>query len=115
SSFFFHTMTQSQKKEDLEFLTKNFLAKFYLKEDLSPYQRWHDKLGHVGRKALKKCEIKGLKMPKVPFRCEACIQGKIHKLGRTPGGPGEIENYLPGEYIITDLRPLGSNTRWCQV
>ena len=45
---------------------------------MSDYERWHNKLGHVGSKIIRLCNINNLKIPTQPFRCEYCIRGKIH-------------------------------------
>jgi hypothetical protein len=78
-----------------------FLAKFYIKEGMSDYQRWHDKLGHLGSNILRKC---GIPVPKRPFRCEACNHGKIHRLGHSSRTVQKEPVYLPGECIHTDLQ-----------
>ena len=73
--------TEEQKQVDI--LEDNkiifcLLARFYLKEGTSELERWHSKLGHVGTKIMKLCNINNLKIPKQAFRCEFCIKGKIH-------------------------------------
>jgi hypothetical protein len=78
------------------------IARFYLPENVSKYQRWHDKLGHVGGKIMSRCGVEGLKIPKNPFRCEFCIKGKMHRLGH--GKSTVKKNFLPGESIHTDLQ-----------
>ena len=85
------------------YLPSVFLARFYVRENMSELERWHDKLGHVGAKQIRKCGIKGLKIPRRPFRCESCIKGKIHILPHQ-------KNKLPlvkfeaGEVNHTDLQ-----------
>jgi hypothetical protein len=79
-----------------------YLAKFYIQENISKYQRWHDKLGHVGGKIMSRCGVDGQKIPKTPFRCEFCIKGKMHRLGH--GKSTQKKNFLPGESIHTDLQ-----------
>src|SRR5690348_17513038 len=59
------------------------IAKFYLDPNSTKYQRWHDKLGHVGGGVLARCGVDGLKIPKNPYRCEFCIKGKMHRLGHS--------------------------------
>jgi len=82
------------------------LAQFYVPFSISNYQRWHEKLGHPGRKILRRCHIPGLVIPKNVPPCDACQKGKMHKLGPVSGpSVKEIrENFLPGEYIMTDLQ-----------
>ena len=55
-----------------------------------------------GRKQLKKCGF-NFKIPKTPYRCEACIFGKFHILPHTKG-KSSFSGYLPGEIIHTDLQ-----------
>jgi len=40
--------------------THAFLARFYTRENMSEIEKWHEKLGHVGTKQLRKCNRKGL-------------------------------------------------------
>src|SRR6185437_13514852 len=56
------------------------LARFYVPSSISNFQRWHEKLGHPGRKILRKCHIPGLIIPKNIPPCDACTKGKMHKL-----------------------------------
>ena len=81
-----------------------FLSRFYKKEGMSEYQKWHEKLGHVSPKILRKCQIKNLIIPKQPQKCEACIAGKMHRLGHANKTSGKEIVYKPGEHIITDLQ-----------
>jgi hypothetical protein len=78
------------------------LAKFYIKQDVSPLERWHRKLGHVGSKVLRKCGIPNLAIPRTPLRCESCIKGKIHRLGHLKNAAGLRKQVLPGECRHTD-------------
>ena len=78
------------------------IAKFYLDPNSTEYQRWHDKLGHVGGKVLARCGVDGLKIPKNPYRCEFCIKGKMHRLGHSKNT--HPKTYIPGECIHTDLQ-----------
>jgi hypothetical protein len=78
------------------------LAKFYVREGMSPLERWHYKCGHIGTKYLKNFNLRELRVPREPFRCEACLKGKIHRLGHKSSALAERRQYLPGEYIITD-------------
>src|SRR6185369_4221444 len=71
---------------------------------LSEIEAWHDKLGHIGGQALRRCHIKNLSVPKTPFRCEACIKGKMHRLPHSSKNPARENFYKPGEYILTDLQ-----------
>ena len=80
------------------------LARFYVKEGMSDMERWHNKLGHVGTKIIKSCEIPGLKIPTSPFRCESCIRGKMHSGYHSSKSTGRVTDLKPGEYIITDLQ-----------
>src|SRR6185312_7876482 len=43
-------------------------------------------------------------IPKEPFRCEACVKGKIHHLGHSKNTASQRPTYLPGECIHTDLQ-----------
>jgi hypothetical protein len=76
------------------------LAKTYVKEGLSKLDRYHAKLGDIGIKAMKK-EMPNLKVPK-KYRCECCIDAKMHKFGhsRVPV-EGRIK-YAPGTCIHSD-------------
>ena len=114
-----HVMTKKEKDHFSDIFTHARLAKFYLRENLSMYERWHDKLGHIGAKAIRKCAIPGLTVPKNPFRCEACIRGKMHRMGHSPHSTGSWAVYGPGEYILTDIqgpysRSLGGH-RYSQI
>ena len=76
------------------------LTRAYAKEGMSDLERWHGKLGDVGLKAIKRA-VPSLKVPK-KFRCEFCIDGKIHKFGHSKCSKGERTEYLPGECIHSD-------------
>src|ERR1700760_85997 len=52
--------------------TQGLLARFYVPSSVSNFERWHQKLGHPGRKVLMRCRIPGLVIPKVLPRCDAC-------------------------------------------
>ena len=67
------------------------LAKTYIKEGLSDVDRLHAKCGDVGIKYLKRA-FPSLKIPK-KYRCEFCIEGKIHKFGHAACKPGERTEY----------------------
>jgi hypothetical protein len=79
------------------------LAKTYRKEGLSDLDRYHAKLGDVGLKAMKKA-LPNLKIPKgmTKYRCECCIEGKIHKFGHPKCAEGDRTEYLPGACIHSD-------------
>src|SRR4051812_20589945 len=51
-----------------------------------------------------KCGIKDLSIPRQAVRCDACVKGKIHKLGHSQTSTGVWDVYAPGEYLITDLQ-----------
>jgi hypothetical protein len=76
------------------------LAKTYVKEGISDLDRYHAKLGDVGIKAMKRA-LPDLKIPK-KYRCEFCIDGKIHKFEHKKCKEGDRTNYLPGECIHSD-------------
>jgi hypothetical protein len=83
--------------------TQAFLARFYTRENMSDLEKWHEKLGHVGMKQIRKCNIQGLKIPKKPFRCESCIKGKIHILPHKKN-KNKQSQYKTGEVLHTDLQ-----------
>ena len=85
---------------DAECLPIALLAKTYVKEGLSEVERYHAKCGDMGIKYLKRA-FPSLKIPK-QYRCEFCIEGKIHKFGHGPCKPGERTEYPPGVCIHTD-------------
>jgi hypothetical protein len=85
---------------DGECLPIALLSKTYVKEGLSQIERYHAKCGDVGIKYLKRA-FPSLSIPK-KFRCEFCIEGKIHKFGHGPCKPGRRTEYLPGVCIHTD-------------
>ena len=76
------------------------LSKTYIKHGLSEVERYHAKCGDIGIKYLKRA-FPLLKVPK-QYRCEYCIEGKIHKFGHGACKEGERTNYLPGVCIHTD-------------
>ena len=86
--------------EDGEHLPVALLAKTYIKEGLSTVDRYHAKCGDVGVKYLKRA-FPSLSIPKL-FRCEFCIEGKIHKFGHGPCKPGRRSEYPPGVCIHSD-------------
>jgi len=77
-----------------------FLAKTYKKDGLSDLDLWHGKLGDVGIKHIKKI-VPSLVVPK-SYRCEFCIQGKIHKFGHSKCKEGERTKYEPGVCLHSD-------------
>jgi len=99
----FHTLTTKQRKEH-EHNPRGALAKFYIREGTSIYTRWHNKLGHIGGNAIRRCDIPGLVFPKAPYRCEACILGKMHHMGHSRASGDRWAVYKPGEYLLTDLQ-----------
>ena len=77
-----------------------FLAKTYVKDGLSKIERYHGKFGDIGAKAMKKA-MPELRLPK-KFRCEHCIEGKIHKFGHGKAESGErISDVLELIFILT--------------
>lgn len=76
------------------------LAKSYKRPDLSELDRYHAKFGDVGIKYMKRC-MPHLKIPK-QYRCDICIDGKIHKFGHKACAEGVRKTYLPGVCIHTD-------------
>jgi len=60
-------------------LPASLLARTYIKPGLSELDRYHAKFGDVGIKYMKRC-LPALKVPK-KYRCDICIEGKIHKFG----------------------------------
>ena len=95
-------ITQEMPKtiDDGELLPTALLAKTYIKEGLSNVDRYHAKCGDVGVKYLKRA-FPSLSVPKL-YRCEFCIEGKIHKFGHGPCKPGRRTEYLPGVCIHSD-------------
>jgi len=81
-------------------LPTSLLAKTYVKQGLSDLDRYHAKLGDIGIKYMKRC-LPSLKIPK-QYRCEFCIDGKIHKFGHHPAPSGVRMDYAPGVCIHTD-------------
>ena len=99
--------TKEEKELDMPVPNGKFngaLARFYVKEGMTDIERWHNKLGHVGTKILKICNINGLKIPNTPFRCEHCIRGKMHSGNHSSKSTGRKTDLKAGEYIITDLQ-----------
>ena len=76
------------------------LAHTYIKEGLSEIDRLHAKCGDVGIKYLKRA-FPDLKVPK-KYRCQYCIEGKIHKFSHPACAPGRRTIYLPGQSIAAD-------------
>ena len=86
--------------KDGESLPKALLAPTYVKQGLSDVERYHAKCGDVGIKYLKRA-FPSLKIPK-QYRCEFCIEGKIHKFGHPACKPGQRTEYPPGVCIHSD-------------
>ena len=82
--------------KDGESLPKALLAQTYVKQGLSDVERYHAKCGDVGIKYLKRA-FPSLKIPQ--YRCEFCIEGKIHKFGHPACKPGQRTEYSPGVCI----------------
>ena len=80
------------------------LARFYVRGGMSDMERWHNKLGHVGSKIIRSCNIPGLKIPVTPFMCEGCIKETLHSGDHPTKSTGRGTDLKPGEYIITDLQ-----------
>lgn len=74
-------------------LPSALLAKTYIKEGLPEIERLHAKCGDVGIKYLKRA-FPSLKIPK-QFRCEFCIEGKIHKFNHPACKPGQRTEFPP--------------------
>ena len=86
--------------EDGEGLPAALLAKTYIKSDLSEIDRYHAKFGDVGIKYIKRA-LPGLKIPS-QYRCEYCIEGKIHRFGHKACAPGTRTEYEPGVCLHSD-------------
>ena len=76
------------------------LAHTYIKEGISEVDRLHPKCGDVGIKYLKRA-FPDLKVPK-KYRCEFCIEGKIHKFSHCTCALGRRTIYPPGVSIAAD-------------
>ena len=76
------------------------LAKSYKKPGLSDLDRYHAKFGDIGIKYMKRC-MPSLQIPK-QYRCDICIDGKIHKFGHKACAEGVRKVYQPGVCIHTD-------------
>ena len=85
---------------DGEALPAALLARTYIKEGLSLVDRLHAKCGDVGVKYLRRA-FPSLSVPK-QYRCEFCIEGKIHKFGHGPCKPGQRTEFEPGVCIHSD-------------
>ena len=88
-----------------------FLARFYIKEGMSDIERWHNKLAHQGTNILARCNIKDLRIPKQPHRCEHCIYAKMHSGDHSTKTTDRKTDLKPGEYIITDMQGPYARTR----
>jgi hypothetical protein len=100
-----------------EVLPTTLLAKSYIKNDLSQIDRYHAKFGDVGIKYIKRV-MPSLKVP-AQYRCEHCIEGKIHKFGHKACAPGTRTEFPPGVCIHSDFsgpytRSIGGH-RWTQL
>jgi len=83
-----------------EKLPAALLAKVYVKPGLSEAERYHAKFGDIGAKYLKRI-MPTLKIP-TQFRCEACIDGKMHKFNHKACAAGVRPVHAPGTCIHTD-------------
>jgi len=81
-------------------LPEALLAKVYVKPGMSEIERYHAKLGDIGLKYLKRC-MPLLKLP-AQYRCEICIDAKMHKFNHKACASGVRPTYLPGVCIHTD-------------
>ena len=81
-------------------LPTSLLAHTYIKDGLSELDRLHAKCGDIGIKYLKRA-FPAVKMPK-QYRCEYCIEGKIHKFAHGACLPGRRTHYEPGVFIDAD-------------
>jgi len=95
---------EEQRVDNRERIYEANLARQYVKEGTTDMERWHNKLGHVGTKIIKHCQIENLKIPKLPFRCEHCIKGKMHSGNHSSKSTNRKTDLKSGEYIITDLQ-----------
>jgi hypothetical protein len=86
------------------------LAKSYINPSLSDIDRFHAKFGDVGIKYLKRC-MPNLKIPN-KYRCDICIDGKIHKFGHKKCAEGVRREFLPGVCIHSDHSGLRSIYFW---
>ena len=85
---------------DGETLPATLLARTYVKEGLSDLERYHAKFGDVGLKYIHRC-VPTVKVPK-KYRCEFCIDGKIHKFEHRVKPFEAKAEYLPGTCIHSD-------------
>ena len=76
------------------------LARTYRKPGLSEIDRFHAKFGDCGIKYLKRC-LPNLTVPK-QYRCEYCIDAKIHKFAHNAAPPNTRVEYASGVCIHTD-------------
>ena len=81
-------------------LPSALLAKVYLKPGLSEIDRYHAKFGDIGIKYLKRCRP-SLKIPN-QYRCDVCIDGKMHKFGHKACKEGVRQKHEPGTCIHSD-------------
>jgi hypothetical protein len=81
-------------------LPEALLARVYVKPGLSDLERYHAKFGDIGVKYIKRC-LPEISIPR-QYRCEYCIDGKIHRFEhRTKPFSARIE-LAPGTVIHTD-------------
>ena len=96
------TATQEDLPEEItgDSIPMALLARSYTKPGLSDLDRYHAKFGDVGIKYMKRC-LPDLKIPK-EYRCDHCIEGKIHKFNHKKVSEGVRRDYLPGTCIHSD-------------
>src|SRR6185437_16620294 len=76
------------------------LARTYIKAGLSDLERFHAKFGDVGLKDIKRC-MPDVSIPK-SYRCDFCIDGKIHKFEHRQKPFAARVEYAPGTCIHSD-------------
>ena len=94
------TINMPLRVPDCDQLPAALLAHTYIKSGLSDIDRLHAKCGDVGIKYMKRA-FPDLKIPK-HYRCEFCIEGKIHKFGHSACAPGRRTLYEPGVCLDAD-------------
>jgi hypothetical protein len=87
-------------KTEQEKLPVTLLARVYIKPGLSEVDRYHAKFGDIGIKYLKRC-IPSLKVP-TQYRCEVCLDGKMHRFNHKACAEGVRTVYEPGTCIHSD-------------
>ena len=103
--------THEEREIDKRNISYMFLARFYIKEGMGDLERWHNKLGHQNMNVLRKCNIDKLKIPNKPYRCEYCINAKMHSGEHSTKSNDHKTDLHAGEYIITDLQGPYAQTK----